>query len=340
MVCNILYFPDVQRGGIEQNLIAYYNMIKGWSDCEVIVLSLKDKLPEEFGHLDVRSINSFKAIKHVHYNIICFQNSRKCLKFIKYLQAEGVSVSAYMRLNNSLFNFVYERSVKRFVAEVYKFITYRKFDGLIANSAELKKMYRFHNKNITVVRNVKSFEVKKNKNNFCFNDKNIKIIFVGRFVHQKNILNLLEGFRHYVEVTNHRNLNLDLYGDGALRNSVQKFSDVVNIFGWQQEIPYNEYDAVVLLSKYEGSPNSLIEAIGNGLFPIISNFRCGGSELVEMCGSGRILPDTKVETISKMFQDLSSNTLITPTPKDRLRNVWRLHSEEVNSKKLLKFLGP
>ena len=92
-----------------------------------------------------------------------------------------------------------------------------------------------------------------------------KIIFVGRLDNQKNLFNLAAAVAK-------TSLELDIYGDGKLKNDLINYSCTlnakVNFMGvvTNSELPaiLNKYQYYILPSLYEGMPKTLLEAMACG----------------------------------------------------------------------------
>ena len=124
------------------------------------------------------------------------------------------------------------------------------------------------------------------------NDKNLyDILFIGRFSHQKNILNFLESVKGM-------SLNILFIGNGSLENQIREsVENSNNNFKWitsvnNSEIPkyMNQSKLFVLPSYYEGHPKVLIEAMSCEMLVLASNVD-GNNSIIEdgvngfLCGT-------------------------------------------------------
>lgn len=107
---------------------------------------------------------------------------------------------------------------------------------------------------------------------------NICICMVGRLVVHKRPLLGLQSFAQYKFKNQQFSVYLDVLGLGPLTHEIK---NTIRAFGMESDIsllgfvkqPFSEPDYRILLhpSEYEGSPNTIFEAIANGLIVICKN---------------------------------------------------------------------
>lgn len=121
-----------------------------------------------------------------------------------------------------------------------------------------------------------------------------KILFVGRLSEQKNLHLLIDSISDL-------DIELDIVGDGELRDSLKKYAEKtsvkVNFLGRfsNDELAnlYNSYSIYILVSKYEGNPKTLLEAMSCELAVIGTNV-IGIKEIIDDGVNGLIVEeDTK-----------------------------------------------
>ena len=101
-----------------------------------------------------------------------------------------------------------------------------------------------------------------------------KLVCVARLVPQKNLTNLIKA----ISICPEKDLTLDIYGDGELRDDLQNEIDNLNLqdrirLKGRSQTLHNElvkYEVFVLSSDYEGFGLSLLEAMDCGLRLCIS----------------------------------------------------------------------
>jgi glycosyltransferase involved in cell wall biosynthesis len=131
---------------------------------------------------------------------------------------------------------------------------------------------KLNNKNSFIIPNaVKNFHFDNIQ--ICKNQNNLKFIFVGRFVEQKNPLHLIFAF----EAAHISGATLTMVGDGPL---LLKCKEYVDKNGLERSVFFagnqinirgilRKHDVFVMHSRYEGLPMAALEAATEGL-PIIS----------------------------------------------------------------------
>lgn len=121
----------------------------------------------------------------------------------------------------------------------------------------------------------------------------VRLIMVARFSEQKDhqlLLNALSRIKN-------KNYQVDLIGDGPLINDCSELAknlgleEKVNFLGERTDVPklLTRYQAFLLVSKWEGFPRSIIEAMRAGLPVLVSNV--GGSNEAVIDGvTGYLVP--------------------------------------------------
>ena len=172
----------------------------------------------------------------------------------------------------SLFSLKDNKKISCFVNKFIERISYKFADfSIVASNEDYNYIAKNYNiKNIIVNPNYidtdlfKPMNIKKEKD----------IIFVGRLSKQKNIFNLIKAFEGL-------NYTLDIYGDGELKEEIEKLikdlniEDRIKLKGTvpNSELPkiLNQYKVYVLPSFYEGMPKTLLEAMACGLVCLGTN---------------------------------------------------------------------
>lgn len=144
--------------------------------------------------------------------------------------------------------------------------------------------------------------------NFFGRERKKKILAVGRLCEQKNFVLLIEAlsltYKAYPEV---RNYSIEIYGEGPDREILQELIEArhlnnVTLCGVVPNALAVNNDAAlyIMSSNYEGFPNTLIEAMANGIPSISTDFSTGAAR--ELIGNnnenGILVPVGDVTALS------------------------------------------
>lgn len=142
----------------------------------------------------------------------------------------------------------------------------------------------------------------------------IKIIFVGRLAEPKDPLILIKACQELpVELKN--NVAINIVGDGPKRKELELFLqknkiENVNLSGsLSRERVFDimvESDIFVLVSKYEGLPMTILEAMSFGL-PVVASDVGGIKEVVKDGETGFLLKNNSVEELYLVLHQLLTN---------------------------------
>jgi len=216
-------------------------------------------------------------------------------------------------VNRFLIKF-WEDFLRKDVINVFS-VTQQTKDELIKNigllDEKIKVVYHSYDNNIF------------HKNTFTYNG-NLKFLYVGRFVGEKGIEEILEYFAR------NKNINLSLVGSGDLKDKVLDYSkkhENIKYLGYISK-PYNlakvyeNHHFLLLNSKKVGNWEELfgmviIEAMASGVIPITTNHK-GPLEIIENRVDGYIFNESEfikclnnliVNFNQKEYQKLQTNTL-------------------------------
>ena len=160
----------------------------------------------------------------------------------------------------------------------FKFF-YNLSNKIIVNSFEFKRNLKsiFNLNSLVIFNPVIKKKIKKNKINFFKNFKGLKIINIARLTDQKDHFTLLRSVK-MISKKKEINFKLIIIGKGknfiTLKNYIieNELKEKVFLCGYKKnaEQYLSNSDLFILSSKFEGLPNTLIEAQSAGL-PIISS---------------------------------------------------------------------
>lgn len=153
----------------------------------------------------------------------------------------------------------------------------------------------------------------------AYNESSKKIISVGRLSYPKNFERLM--LLASKVMPNHPDWSWDIYGDGELRKSLEELRVVyglttqVHLKGQVSNLYelYQDYAFLVMTSRYEGFPMSLIEAAINRL-PLLSfDIPTGPNEIIQNGMNGYLV---KADDNKEMLAAIESLII---NQQDRLR---------------------
>lgn len=143
----------------------------------------------------------------------------------------------------------------------------------------------------------------------------LKLVYVGRFVQEsKRVLELVDAFGRVMSAF--PEIQAVMIGDGDQYAAVIQRIDALGLSGRIQllgNIPNEviqerlaDYDVLVLLSDYEGTPGAVMDGMAAGLIPVCLDIPGGVRELVLNCQTGLLVQDRHAgfaEAIGRLVRD-------------------------------------
>jgi glycosyltransferase involved in cell wall biosynthesis len=140
----------------------------------------------------------------------------------------------------------------------------------------------------------------------------IRLLFVGRYDRQKGLDLLLDAFRQYPELQ--QRIQLYIIGDSVLEKNEWTFTDNMIRLGWVNNAEIDHYyeqcDAIIMPSRWEGLPLVALEAMKNHK-PVIASNRSSLPELVTHGVNGYIFELEQLEGLREILMQLDKETLVT-----------------------------
>ncbi len=267
----------------------------------------------------LKDVKKFKVIQTVHdYHMICpnanlfnYNENRLCENCIgKKLKLDIIFENCDRRgwvysFIKGLRNIV-SNNVIRYEEVIDKFITPSEFlkTKLVQDGIERKK--------IQVIRN----PVVINRSGIINNKKNV-ICYFGRFSQEKNVGFLIDAFIKWQEQKNNDFL-LILIGEGEEEDSLKKkafsspfrdrivFKPFVPQDILKQEISVIKY--FTMSSKwYENAPMVIIEAVANGMIPIVPNLGGMKESINDVVKVGKTYQPDNIDSWIKTLNELEKN---------------------------------
>ena len=327
----ILFFmPNIERGGIEKNLIILSNYFekKNYS-IEIVygqisnivskkinkkVKKTKVKKFIDFTYLNPRIVNTINCFFYLLF-FYSFRKEEKILSFQDHPIAIFISLLKKLKCiiriaNHPVGSLKFYNSKIIFIIKLYiKNFSYLFSDGIICNSMASTNYFKkkFKSKKIITIYN--PIQIKKDMKNKI---RNNQIISVGRLQNQKNFHGLIKAFNLIKD--NFKETNLIIIGSGSYLKSLKKLSKNLNlskrVIFYKYQNPSNfikKSKIFILNSLWEGLPNILIET-QNYLTPIIStNCLSGPDEILKNGKYGYLVPiNNEIKLANKIKYVLSN----------------------------------
>ncbi|MGC5775697.1 glycosyltransferase [Paenibacillus pabuli] len=138
----------------------------------------------------------------------------------------------------------------------------------------------------------------------------IQLLFVGRYDRQKGLDLLLDVFGKYPELQ--QKIRLYVIGDSVLEKNEWNFPENVVRLGWVNNAEIDHYyeqcDAIIMPSRWEGLPLVALEAMKNRK-PVIASNRASLPELVLDGMNGYIFDLERPEELREILMNLDKMTL-------------------------------
>lgn len=261
----------------------------------------------QFGKPDYIFIHEVYFLKIIPIIFYCNKNNIKV-----YIFPRG-AFSRVARKVNSFKKFIFYNFIFSFLI--------KKISGFVAlNEGEKKEINNLYkNINIKIIPNganiiYKKNKLIKNKNNLNKN-RNFVIGYVGRFdFYIKGLDILINEYQSYLSESKHKNVKLKFIGEHRSRMGYSSL-ELINLFNKKNkknmiivegpfygEKKYKKIlalDALILSSRSEGMPNTVIEAMSLGI-PVIVTPQTNVSKIVKKTNCGWLITHQK-NIIKKLF---------------------------------------
>lgn len=144
--------------------------------------------------------------------------------------------------------------------------------------------------------------------------KKLTLITAGRLIHTKGFDLLIRAFAMCAEVHPQWCLRI-VGGDGDQKDALESLANTLGIadrvaFGGKSTNIVEEFvkaDLFVLPSRYEGFPNTLLEAMACGLPVIAADCPSGPRDMVQHGVNGLLVPPENVDALAAALDELMSD---------------------------------
>ena len=324
-----MVISTLSSGGAERNTCMLANHFAKQNDVTLITLQkskscfypLLSKIKIQNLNLIRNNLTIFTKVSNFIKRVYILRNNlirEKPEILISFLETTNITVLiSSLFIKNIRIRIISDRnnpnfSENKFLINIFKVIFYRYADVLVLQTKKIKENFTFLNsKKIQVIPNTISEKIKEKKN--YYNKKKFKIISVGRLEDQKGYDILLKSL--FLLKEKKLNFVCDIYGNGSKKKEILNIIKINNLLnqvkvkGVKKNIfsLYKKYDLFVLSSKFEGFPNSLLEALSTGLPCISSDCDYGPSEIIKNNINGLLFKNSNHLDLYKKIKYLIEN---------------------------------
>ena len=147
----------------------------------------------------------------------------------------------------------------------------------------------------------------------CHGDREKVILTIGRLSHQKAQDVLLKAYAK--AIANAPEWRLTIVGDGPEKPQLHELASLLGIadrvhwIEWTDDVDslYRSCGIFVLPSRYEGTPNTLLEAMAHGLPVIVTNASPGPLEYVLDDATGLVVTPDDVDQLANALMRLATS---------------------------------
>ncbi len=321
----IIFMPSIEDGGVEKNLFILLNYLK--HDIKKISL-ITYKNPKTKINKKIKIITpSFNKINFngryikyffcllVLFRILLFSRKNLVLSFqaniFSIALCNFLDVKIISRSNSSSSGWS-QNIIKQTIFKFY----FPKANKIIVNSYEFKKeMDKRYQINTQCILNPFEFEkIKYLSNKKCkkiYQNKNLKLISIGRLTDQKDFMTLLKA----IKICKRQDIELIIIGKGKEEYNLKKYvssnrlTKKIKFLGYKKN-PFKylrQADIFILTSTFEGSPNVLVEALFLKKFVISTNCPTGPNEILKNGKLGALFKVGDYKSISKFINNFKFN---------------------------------
>jgi len=334
----IIFNPSIEDGGVEKNLFLIANYLAKKIPSLILITSSIDK-KKFFSDKIIFSTVYFKFFVYFNrypkylfcillliFNIIKYK--RKVLVFAFQANIYAIIVSKLLGVNvisrSNTSPYSWNKSLVKQL--IFKFFL-RRTNLVIVNSSEFKKQidkkYSIKSKiilNPFDFNYIKRKSLEKIKKNF-FQKNNLKLINVGRLTEQKDQIIILKAIK--LVLKRNKNIQLIIIGKGEKQTELNDFISRNNLEGYVKLLGYQNNpfkyirsaDLFILSSKFEGSPNALIESMFLKKSVISSDCPTGPKEILNNGNYGSLFKAGDYKSLAKLILIFRKN-------KEKIKNAF------------------
>tara|TARA_B100000886_G_scaffold340308_1_gene309094 strand:- start:5016 stop:6122 length:1107 start_codon:yes stop_codon:yes gene_type:complete len=341
---------DWYKEGTLNRELKYYKKLSNITKLKISFFSYGDESDKlyirDYKNFEIINIHKKKRNFHNYYNffysiIFLLINFKlfKSFQFIKTNQNHGSWIGVILKIlnpNTSLisrggydlyhFKSLEKNLLNKILSYFICFMVYKVADKIFVPSNFyydfIIKRFNLKKKKVIILPNyidIDLFKIRKSRKL-----KN-KILFVGRFIDQKNLFNIIEIFSN-------TKYELDFIGDGYQKNDLLLYAKInnckLNIKNpvKNEKLPFimNKYNFFILNSHFEGNPKVLLEAMSSELVCIANNAP-GINNIIEHKKNGFLIDKNNNEKFN-LFSLLENKYLLDLIKKNSRNFIIKNHS--------------
>ncbi len=326
---------DALAGRYEVNIVTCMNREVQYELDDRIVIHVIDDADQKYSNLIERFVVRRKRLSRILKEL----KSDIVISFLP--EPNFLVLSLKRRIHCPVVISVRNDPVREYSNRVYYSLMryfYPKADGYVFQT-EMARDYFGFDRRITekaavipnaLAKDYMNLELSKNRNGH--------IVHVGRLDSQKNQKMLIKAFAEFSGEA--EEYTLDIYGAGRLDSELKAYAaelglgDKVvfhgNVDGLKERI--QDAELFVLTSDYEGIPNSLMEALAQGIPSISTDCPCGGpGYLIEDGINGRLINVGDVKALVQSMREILNNRELADTmSKNAIESVRRIYPDKIN----------
>ena len=318
----IVFIPSIEDGGVEKNLFIIVNYLSSKIE-NINLLTYDNKKKDKFKKkikIKTPFINFIKFNNRYPKYFLCLLLLIRILLFDRNYTILTFQANIYVIIISKIFNIkVISRSnsspsgwsnapLKQSIFSYF----FKKADKIIVNSYDFKsEMDKKYEVNVECILNpflfkkIKKLSLQKAKKIYSY--KCLKIISVGRLTDQKDFMTLFKA----VENVKNKIVQLVIIGKGSNRSDLENFIIKKNLHKKIKMLGYKsnpfkyikQADLFILTSKFEGSPNVLIEAQFLKKYIISTNCPTGPRVILKNGKLGSLVKVGDFKQISKIIEN-------------------------------------
>lgn len=342
---------------------SYYNLLAEHFEIHVVQLAHYSEI-REWESLENKKYSEY-VIHHGYINYRKkLQSVLKIIKLIREINPAMIIAHGYHRIEFLLVPLLFRKKIlicevattyidrkRNLIKEKIKSILLNSIFNYFFTYGSSSKKYLSNNLNVDESKvfirgNFSHLQLEENVST-DFSARENRILYVGRFSEEKNILTLINAFIEYLKIKP-SNYKLTLIGSGLLK---QKLIEYVNASGFRSHFEFVDYKnseelipyylnskLFVLPSITEPWGQVINEAMHFGLAIVISK-NCGSAEDLSNTDNSRKFNPYKQQELTNIFRDLlDDDTLLSKMGKASL-NIIKANSPDILIKRQVEFLN-